>query len=339
MLLLILLLSACRRATTPEPTSTLSPTGTSAATVASPTKRPSSTATSFSTEVAAVPSASPSAITQLPVLSPTAAAPTGGAGPYPAPGLSTPPPPTGGAGPYPAPDLGTPTSTTSSGTPYPGPGTPLPTSTTSSGTPYPLPGSTVQSPTGTLAPTPGSQPTSSQSIPTSRSGTNTPAPGPGTPTPTLTQTGPTSYPGPGIPTQTKVPAAGASPTTGSPGPTAALTPSSTPSVVRARIQATDPRSFQVISGQPQLVEFFTYDTPVSKSMAPVVHGLEDRYKDRIRFIYLDLDDPANSLYKSMLKGKLPPFFYLLDAQGVLIQEWQGYVPIDKFESAFAAIGR
>lgn len=93
MLLLILLLSACRRATTPEPTSTLSPTGTSAATAASPTKRPSSTATSFSTEVAAVPSASPSAITQLPVLSPTAAAPTGGAGPYPAPGLSTPPPP------------------------------------------------------------------------------------------------------------------------------------------------------------------------------------------------------------------------------------------------------
>ncbi len=70
-----------------------------------------------------------------------------------------------------------------------------------------------------------------------------------------------------------------------------------------------------------------------------MNGLEDRYKDRIGFVYLDLDDPANSLFKALLKGRLPPFFYLVDAQGNLLQEWQGYVPIDVFENAFASIGR
>jgi thiol-disulfide isomerase/thioredoxin len=109
--------------------------------------------------------------------------------------------------------------------------------------------------------------------------------------------------------------------------------------VRARIKATDPRTFQLISGRPQLVEFFSFDNPTSRSMAPVVHALEDRYGEQIGFVYLDLDDPANSLYKSMLKGRIAPFFYLIDGQGVLIQEWQGRVPAEAFESAFAGLGR
>ena len=74
-------------------------------------------------------------------------------------------------------------------------------------------------------------------------------------------------------------------------------------------------------------------------MAPVVHSLEDRYEDRIRFVYLDLEDPANSLFESMLKGRMAPFFYLLDGQGVILQEWQGYVPVEEFEKAFASIGQ
>jgi hypothetical protein len=28
-------------------------------------------------------------------------------------------------------------------------------------------------------------------------------------------------------------------------------------------------------------------------MAPIVHGLEAKYSDRILFTYLDIDDPAN----------------------------------------------
>jgi hypothetical protein len=117
-----------------------------------------------------------------------------------------------------------------------------------------------------------------------------------------------------------------------------LTPSATV-IVRARIQATDPREFQIVSGHPQLVEFFTYDTPASRSMAPIMNTLENRYLDQIGFVYLDLEDPANSMFKSMLKGRVAPFFYLLDSQGVLIQEWQGFVPLESFEAAFATLGR
>jgi thiol-disulfide isomerase/thioredoxin len=87
------------------------------------------------------------------------------------------------------------------------------------------------------------------------------------------------------------------------------------------------------------VEFFTFESPVSRSMAPVVHVLEDRYGDRVNFVYLDLDDPANSLFKSMLKGKMPPFFYLLDSQGTILEEWQGLVPIETLDNALKSIGQ
>jgi len=35
-------------------------------------------------------------------------------------------------------------------------------------------------------------------------------------------------------------------------------------------------------------------------MAPIVHGLEAEYSERINFVYLDIDDPANSDLLSFL---------------------------------------
>lgn len=221
--------------------------------------------------------------------------------------------PTQSPGPYPAPGLASPTATTSSGTPYPASGvTPLPTATTSSGTSYPASG--AQTPLAVIP-------------------TATPYPGPQQPTSPALAT-PTSaaipYPGPGTVTQLPPPP-------GTPAPTVAASPTVTQGVVRTRIQASDPRSFQVVSGQPQLVEFFAYWSNTSRSMAPVVHALEDRYGERIRFVYLDIDDPQNSLFKSLINDRLPPLFYLLDGQGNVLAEWQGFVPAAEFESAFASL--
>jgi thiol-disulfide isomerase/thioredoxin len=114
-------------------------------------------------------------------------------------------------------------------------------------------------------------------------------------------------------------------------------PAPTPGVVRTRIRATDPRTFEIISGQPQFVELFAYWSKTSQSMAPVVHALEDGYDDRIRFVYLDIDDPQNSLFKALIEDRLPPLFFLLDGQGNVLGEWQGFVPAAEFESAFAGI--
>lgn len=72
-------------------------------------------------------------------------------------------------------------------------------------------------------------------------------------------------------------------------------------------------------------------------MAPVLNNLDERYGDRILFTYLDVDDPANSLFKALLGERLPPVIYLLEADGSIIAAWQGYVPIRDLENAFSQI--
>jgi thiol-disulfide isomerase/thioredoxin len=156
----------------------------------------------------------------------------------------------------------------------------------------------------------------------------TPYPGAVTPTPFVTAALPT----PGLATASPLPTI-----SGSIVPSFTPPPSVTPGIVRTRIRATDPRSFEIVSGQRQLVEFFAYWSKTSQSMAPVIHALEDRYDERIRFVYLDIDDPQNNLFKSLIDDRLPPLFYLLDGQGNVLGEWQGIVPAAEFESAFANV--
>jgi hypothetical protein len=72
-------------------------------------------------------------------------------------------------------------------------------------------------------------------------------------------------------------------------------------------------------------------------MAPIVHGLEARYGDRINFVYLDIDDPQTQPFKTALKYIVQPDYYLLDAQGNVVDHWLGYVAEDKFVQAFDKI--
>jgi thioredoxin-like negative regulator of GroEL len=101
--------------------------------------------------------------------------------------------------------------------------------------------------------------------------------------------------------------------------------------------ASDPADFTLASGEIQLVEFYAVWARLSSSMAPVMNGLEDQYKGTIRFVYLDIDDPANALYKLLLGGRLPPLFFLLDGDGRVIHEWQGFVKREEFEAVFGTI--
>ena len=50
-------------------------------------------------------------------------------------------------------------------------------------------------------------------------------------------------------------------------------------------------------------------------MAPVVHGLEAEYTDRMNFVYLDVDDPNTQELQNALGRRAQPEFYLLDADG------------------------
>jgi len=72
-------------------------------------------------------------------------------------------------------------------------------------------------------------------------------------------------------------------------------------------------------------------------MAPIVHGLEARYSERIRFTFLDIDDPANQEAMRDLGYIGRPHFYLLDSDGNILKQWLGNVPVEDFETAFAQI--
>ena len=69
-------------------------------------------------------------------------------------------------------------------------------------------------------------------------------------------------------------------------------------------------------------------------MAPIVHGLEVEYFDRIKFVYLDVDDPANADLLQRLGYSYQPHFFLIDGQGAVLQQWLGPVGAGDFRSAF-----
>ena len=72
-------------------------------------------------------------------------------------------------------------------------------------------------------------------------------------------------------------------------------------------------------------------------MAPIVHGLEVEYFGKVKFAYLDVDDPANDEFKKALGYRVQPHFFLLDGDGNIIQQWVGSVSADEFRAAFDSV--
>jgi len=68
-------------------------------------------------------------------------------------------------------------------------------------------------------------------------------------------------------------------------------------------------------------------------MAPIVHGLEAEYHDRINVVYLDIDDPANDSFKQALGYRFQPHFFLLDGDGKILVQWVGSVKGEEFRAA------
>lgn len=69
-------------------------------------------------------------------------------------------------------------------------------------------------------------------------------------------------------------------------------------------------------------------------MAPVVHGLEADYAGRIDFRYLDIDDADTQPFKAALGYQGQPHFFLLDAEGRVVQQWRGSVAASELVTAF-----
>ena len=70
-------------------------------------------------------------------------------------------------------------------------------------------------------------------------------------------------------------------------------------------------------------------------MAPMVHGLEAKYFGRIKFSFLDADDPNTADFQRTLGFRYQPELYLLDADGNVLQKFVGFVTQEQLEAAFA----
>lgn len=69
-------------------------------------------------------------------------------------------------------------------------------------------------------------------------------------------------------------------------------------------------------------------------MAPMVHGLEAEYSGRIKFTYLDADDPNTQVFQRELGFVYQPEFYLLDPNGVVLAKLIGPVTEEQFRNLF-----
>lgn len=69
-------------------------------------------------------------------------------------------------------------------------------------------------------------------------------------------------------------------------------------------------------------------------MVPVVHGLEEKYSGKIKFAFLNTDNPNTYDFQDALGVNYRPEFYLLDADGNVLKKFVGYIPQDQFEAEF-----
>ena len=67
----------------------------------------------------------------------------------------------------------------------------------------------------------------------------------------------------------------------------------------------------------------------------MVHGLEAKYYGKIKFSYLEISNPENQDFIKYLNFQYRPSFYLLDAEGKILNQWIGYQTQDQFEQVFA----
>ena len=55
-------------------------------------------------------------------------------------------------------------------------------------------------------------------------------------------------------------------------------------------------------------------------MAPVVHGLENKYQEQMNFVFLDIDDPGTKALRDELGFQLNwrPYFFFLNSEGEIV---------------------
>ena len=69
-------------------------------------------------------------------------------------------------------------------------------------------------------------------------------------------------------------------------------------------------------------------------MAPMVHGLEAEYYGKVKFSYLDADDPNTDEFQRTLGFYYQPELYLLDANGNVLKKFIGFTSQEDLTAEF-----
>jgi hypothetical protein len=69
-------------------------------------------------------------------------------------------------------------------------------------------------------------------------------------------------------------------------------------------------------------------------MAPMVHGLEAEYFGKVKFSYLDADDPNTDTFQRTLGFAYQPELYLLDANGNVLKKFIGFTSQEDLKTEF-----
>lgn len=81
-------------------------------------------------------------------------------------------------------------------------------------------------------------------------------------------------------------------------------------------------------------------------MAPVVHGLENKYSAQMNFVFLDIDDPATQPFQEFFNYAYAwrPYIMLIGANGEVLTRtdgtkyiWIGVVPGQDLEQGIADV--
>ena len=70
-----------------------------------------------------------------------------------------------------------------------------------------------------------------------------------------------------------------------------------------------------------------------------MHGLEAEYAGKVRFVYLDIDDPATTPFKRELGYRVQPDIFLLDGAGYVVSQWLGSVTVADLRLALQQISQ
>jgi hypothetical protein len=70
-------------------------------------------------------------------------------------------------------------------------------------------------------------------------------------------------------------------------------------------------------------------------MAPMVHGLEAEYFGKIKFSFLDADDPNTQAFQRALGFQYQPELYLVDANGNVLKKFIGFTSQEDLVSEFS----